>query len=86
MHPDEDVKTYSLLQTMALIISSCAHCTQSQHGGRGGGRRREGRRHGEKEGGGGRVEGMERKREEEGRAVKEVMSASCYLNSAVTCS
>ena len=27
MHPDDDVKTYSLLQTMALIISSCAHCT-----------------------------------------------------------
>ena len=76
MHPDEDVKTYSLLQTMALIISSCAHCTQSQHGGRGGGRSREGRRHGEKEGGGG----------EGGWAVKEVMSASCYLDSAVTCS
>ena len=66
MHPDEDVKTYSLLQTMALIISSCAHFTQREHEGREGERRREGRRHAEEEEGGGRVGGMQKRREEEG--------------------
>ena len=65
MHPDEDVKTYSLLQTMALIISSCSHFTQREHEGREGERRREGRRHAEEEEGGGRV-GERRRREEEG--------------------
>ena len=71
MHPDEDVKTYSLLQTMALIISSCAHYTWGE------GTRRESRRHAEDEGRrgerehGGKVGDMQRTRGGGGRGNME---------------